>query len=134
MKKHCSIFTTTAFVALSALYSFSAAAQAPASDLEPAETSPSAAVTVDETKLDQFADAYVKIQTLRKDAEKQPPSSDPAKAQQQQTELQGKMTEAVQASGLDVVDFNSIAQAMVADTDLRARIQAKVQARANQGG
>lgn len=132
-------------IALSTLSALSVSAQAPSTTPAPATSPPTATspdttattstVGVNDTKLEQFADAYVKIQTLKKDADaKQTTSADPAAAQKQQAELQSKMAEAVQTSGLDVNEFNQIAQAMVSDTDLRAKVLAKVQQRTPSGG
>lgn len=87
-----------------------------------------AATTVDEAKLDKFASAYLAVQNLQKDAQ-QAAASDPAAAQQKQTELQTKMSEAVRNSGLEIDEFNTIAQALVSDVDLRERVIAKVQQR-----
>lgn len=87
-----------------------------------------ATTTVDEAKLDKFANAYLAVQSLQKDAQ-QAAASDPAAAQQKQTELQTKMSEAVRNSGLEIDEFNTIAQALVSDVDLRERVIAKVQQR-----
>jgi hypothetical protein len=105
---------------------------APASDALTVDSTTS--TVIDDTKLDQFAEAYVAIQAIQKDAvAKQSTSSDPAAAQQQ-SEVQGKMAEAVQKSGLQVNEFNQIAQAMVTDADLRAKVIGRVQQRVNSGG
>jgi len=124
-----------AVVALGLTYApvVSAQTAAPASDALTADSTTS--TVVDDTKLDQFAEAYVAIQAIQKDAvAKQSTSSDPAAAQQQQSEVQGKMAEAVQKSGLQVSEFNQIAQAMVTDADLRAKVIGRVQQRVNSGG
>src|SRR5882672_10301312 len=58
-------------------------------------TDSTTSTVVDDAKLDKFADAYVAIQAIQKDAvAKQSSSSGPAAAQQQQSEVQGKMAEA----------------------------------------
>lgn len=90
---------------------------------------------IDDKKLDQFADAYLRVQSLQKEAAAQQSApTDSNAAQQKQNELQTKMMDAVQQSGLQVNEFNEIAQAMVTDVDLRQRVIAKVQQRANAGG
>ena len=115
------------------IYAQSAAANAPANaDAADAATSPSPAATVDDSKLEKFADAYVAIQGLQKEAATaQSASPDPSVTQQKQAELQGKMADAVQKTGLQVNEFNQIAQAMVTDVDLRQRVIAKVQQRSS---
>ena len=101
-----------------------------AADTAAAPSSPAA--TVDDSKLEKFADAYVAIQGLQKEAATAPSASpDATAAQQKQAELQGKMADAVQKSGLQVNEFNEIAQAMVTDVDLRQRVIAKVQQRSS---
>lgn len=99
----------------------------PDSAIDSALSAP-ATTTVDEAKLDKFANAYLAVQSLQKDAQ-QAAASDPAAAQQKQTELQTKMSEAVRNSGLEIDEFNTIAQALVSDVDLRERVIAKVQQR-----
>ena len=95
-------------------------------------TTPPATAAVDDSKLEKFADAYVAIQGLQKEAATAPSNTaDASAAQQKQAELQGKMADAVQKSGLQVNEFNQIAQAMVTDVDLRQRVIAKVQQRSS---
>lgn len=121
--------------ALGSVSMLPAYAQSTATSPDATNASPStAAPAVDDKKLEQFADAYLAIQALQKEAAtQQSATKDPNAAQQQQSELQGKMTDAVQKSGLQVNEFNQIAQAMVTDVDLRQRVIAKVQQRANPG-
>jgi len=119
-----------ALTAALALGSASTFAQSTAPASVDDTTAPSTTTTVDDAKLEKFADAYVAIQGLQKEAATAPSASpDAAGAQQKQAELQGKMADAVQKSGLEVNEFNQIAQAMVTDVDLRQRVIAKVQQR-----
>lgn len=127
-RSHLFLPAVAASLALSAGIPLSACAQS--------ATAPDAAIvpasTIDDAKLEQFASAYLAVQAIQKEAAaQQSAATDPNTAQQKQGELQGKMTEAVQKSGLQVNEFNEIAQAMVSDVDLRQRVIAKVQQRAN---
>lgn len=123
-------------VLLGVLASSTSFAQSPAAT-EPAteSTAPIDAANLDETKLDKFVDAYVAVQGIQKEAvQKQSAASDQDAAKELAAETQAKMTDAVEKSGLHVDEFNSIAQLMVSDTDLRARVNAKLQQRTNVGG
>jgi hypothetical protein len=128
--------TVGAAVLLGVLASSNSLAQSPAA-MEPATESsaPIAAASLDETKLDKFVDAYVAVQGIQKEAmQKQSTATDQDAAKALTAETQAKMTDAVEKTGLHVDEFNSIAQLMVNDTDLRARVTAKLQQRTNVGG
>lgn len=132
MKCHHAFFITAATTIALGAFNTLASAQTPAVTTAPADTAlPSVTVIVSDIKIGQFADAYVKIQTLKKEVDaKQSVSADPATA----AALQSKMAEAVQQSGLDITKFNQIAQAMVSDTGLRTKVLAQVQQRMQAGG
>jgi hypothetical protein len=116
-------------IALGALCSFAVNAQALNNNAS-LDSASSTSAAVDDSKLEKFADAYVKIQVIQQESTAALKStSDPTAAQQQQAEVQNKMAEAVQTSGLDVNEFNQIAQAMTTDSNLRAKVVAKVQQR-----
>jgi transcription initiation factor IIF auxiliary subunit len=107
--------------------------QAPADATLPATTSTTA--NIDEAKLDKFVSAYSEVLQLQKEAnEKQTTSADASASQALATETQTKMTTAVQRSGLEIDEFNQIAQQMLKDEDLRSRIAAKMQVRGVSGG
>ncbi len=130
------VATLSAAVLLGVLASSITFAQSPAA-AEPATESsaPINAATLDETKLDKFVDAYVAVQGIQKEAvQKQSTATDQDAAKTLAAETQAKMTDAVEKSGLHVDEFNSIAQLMANDTDLRARVTAKLQQRTNAGG
>lgn len=104
---------------------------------EPAvPTAPSASTTssIDEAKLDKFVSAYAEVLKLQKEAaDKQNAAKDPNSAQALATETQSKMTSAVKKNGLEIDEFNQIAEQMLQDEDLRARIAAKMQVRNSSG-
>ena len=130
------VATLSTAVLLGVLASSITFAQSPAA-AEPATESsaPIDAATLDETKLDKFVDAYVAVQGIQKEAvQKQSAATDQDAAKALTAETQAKMTDAVEKSGLHVDEFNSIAQLMANDTDLRARVAAKLQQRTNVGG
>ncbi len=90
-------------------------------DALPDSTAP--AKPVDEVKINQFADAYVAVQAIQKNAAAQPTT-----AQDPQT-TQALMVNAIKKSGLQVDEFNQIAQLMNTDLELRNKIAGKVQER-----
>lgn len=88
------------------------------------------ATSVSDDKLNQFADAYVAVQKVQKEStDKAANTTDPAAAQAAAAELQTKMKAAVEKNGMQVEEFNQIAQLMLTDLDLRAKVAEKVQAR-----
>ena len=84
---------------------------------------PASASTVDEVQINKFADAYVAVQSIQKDAAAQPSAAQDAKA------TEALMVNAIKKTGLQVDEFNQIAQLMNTDLDLRNRIAGKVQER-----
>lgn len=99
-----------------------AAQSAPVADAAPATTS-----SFSDSTLDKFASAYVAVQVIQNQAAGST-SSTPEPAR---NDLQAKMKTAVEQSGLQVEEFNQIAQQMVTDLDLRSRVAEKVQARSS---
>jgi hypothetical protein len=103
----------------------------------PGATSPSndemtagQAAPVDQKKVEQFADAYVQVQTIQQKANAELQSAtDPAQADQVKTTAQSDMIAAVERSGLQIEEFNQIVASMAADTELRSRVSAEVQKR-----
>lgn len=85
---------------------------------------------IDQKKVEQFADAYVQVQTIQQKANADLESaSDPAKAEEVKTTAQSDMIAAVERSGLKVEEFNQIVASMAADNELRSRVSAEVQKR-----
>jgi hypothetical protein len=104
-----------------------------------ATTDESAGVTgtaqIDQKKVEQFADAYVEVQTIQQKANAELESAtDPTQADQVKTTAQSDMIAAVERSGLKVEEFNQIVASMAADTELRTRVSAEVQKRIGETG
>jgi hypothetical protein len=106
---------------------------APAEDPSTAGTrgpSTSDATAVDDKKLDQFANAYMQVQTIQqKAASDLQSSSDPAAADEVKAKAENDMIAAVERSGLKVEEFNQIVQSMASNVELRNRVAAKLQQR-----
>lgn len=93
------------------------------------------AAPIDQKKVEQFADAYVEVQTIQQRAnEELSATTDPAIADQVKTSAQTQMIAAVERSGLQLEEFNSIVASMAADNELRSRVSAEVQKRLETGG
>lgn len=96
------------------------------------------AAPIDQKKVEQFADAYVQVQTIQQKANSElQTASDPAKADEVKSAAQSEMIAAVERSGLEIQEFNHIVASMAADTELRSRVSAEVQKRVggeNPGG
>jgi len=120
-------------VAAMPLYAQSATA-AEQSTPQPATTDPANATSVTtpvaEAKVDQFATAYVAVQAIQSKASQQlSATSDVTKANAVKEAAEGEMIKAVERSGLQVDEFNQIAQLMTSDEGLRTRVIEKVQQR-----
>lgn len=98
---------------------------------EPAITNPSnstATTPVADAKVDQFATAYVQIQAIQSKASQELSSTaDAAKANAVKAQAEGEMIKAVEQSGLQVDEFNQIAQLMTSDEGLRSRVIERLQ-------
>jgi hypothetical protein len=93
------------------------------------------AAPVDQKKVEQFADAYVEVQTIQQKANSElQTASDPAKADEVKSAAQSDMIAAVERSGLEIQEFNQIVASMAADTELRSRVSAEVQKRVGGAG
>ena len=112
----------------------SPAQQATPSESTDVPSSSSAATTpVSDQKIEQFADAYVAVQTIQeKAASDLQTAKDPASADKVKQSAETDMIAAVQKSGLQVDEFNQIVETMTANADVRERVAAKLQER--QGG
>jgi hypothetical protein len=105
------------------------AATAPAGPATP-NASTSATAPIADAKVEKFADAYVAVQDIQAKAAQQiEATKDPDQAQKVRTDAETAMIKAVEQSGLQVDEFNQIAQAMASDLDLRSRVAAQVQER-----
>lgn len=92
---------------------------------------PATAVAVSETKLNQFADAYVAIAEIQSEAktDRTEGAENPEALKAREAALQTKMQTAIEKSGMQIEEFNQIAQQSMTDLDLRAKLAEKVQAR-----
>lgn len=85
---------------------------------------PAAQGQVSDAQLQSFVEAQTKVNEIQvKYSEKIQSTQDPEKAQTLQSEAQDKMIKAVDEAGLDVQEYNQIAQQMSRDPEMRARIQ-----------
>lgn len=88
------------------------------------------AVTIDDQKLEQFADAYVEVQSIQQKAMSDLQSTtDPAQADKVKMDAESNMIAAVERNGLKVDEFNQIVQTMASNADIRNRVAAKLQKR-----
>lgn len=109
--------------------------QTPSQATEAAEapSSTAAAAPITDQKIEQFADAYVAVQTIQeKAASDLQTAKDAAAADKVKANAESDMIAAVQKSGLQVDEFNHIVETMTANADVRQRVAAKLQER--QGG
>ncbi len=84
----------------------------------------------DETTLENFADAFVEVQSIQTSASRDmEQAGDPAEAQEIQQRAQEEMVQAVIDTGLTVETYNRIAQQMNTDIDLREDVMARLEAR-----
>ena len=108
----------------------------------PSATDPSAAAAaqekmpsadepaLDDKKIEQFADAYVKVQTIQKQASAElAAAQDTAAADSVKTKAESDMIAAVERSGLQVDEFNQIVETMASNVDVRNKVAAKLQER-----
>lgn len=110
----------------------SPAAEAPPANEMP-ESNAAATATISDEKIEQFADAYVAVQTIQeKAASDLQTAKEPAQADQVKAKAESDMIAAVEKSGLKVDEFNQIVETMTANADVRERVAAKLQER--QGG
>ncbi len=81
-------------------------------------------------KIEQFADAYMAVQTIQQKAAAQLQSAkDPAQADKVKASAESDMIAAVERTGLQVPEFNQIVERMASDTEVRSRVAAKLQER-----
>jgi hypothetical protein len=105
----------------------------PSQSTESPASSSAATMPIDDQKIEQFADAYVAVQTIQeKAATELQTAKDPASADKVKANAETDMIAAVEKSGLKVDEFNQIVETMTANADVRERVAAKLQER--QGG
>jgi hypothetical protein len=102
-------------------------------DTSPGQTAQTA--PIDDKKIEQFADAYLAVQSIQQNAANElQTTTDPAKADQVKQKAETAMIGAVEKSGLKVDEFNHIVESMAADANLRERVAAELQERTRGGG
>jgi uncharacterized protein DUF4168 len=83
---------------------------------------------IEDKKIEQFANAYVAVQTIQqKAAAELQGAKDPAAADKVKQTAESDMIAAVERSGLQVPEFNKIVERMASDTEVRSRVAAKLQ-------
>ncbi|HKU12905.1 MAG TPA: DUF4168 domain-containing protein [Steroidobacteraceae bacterium] len=98
----------------------------------PGSTTDSAATAgpIEDKKIEQFADAYMAVQTIQQKAAAELQSaSNPEQADKVKATAESDMIAAVERSGLQVPEFNKIVERMASDNDVRSRVAAKLQER-----
>jgi hypothetical protein len=96
----------------------------------PGTTDATAGGPIEDKKLDQFADAYLAVQTIQQKAATELQSAkDPQAADKVKATAESDMIAAVERSGLQVPEFNKIVERMASDTEMRSRVAAKLQER-----
>ena len=107
-----------------------AAADPPLTTQEPASPAAPAATSVSDTKIDQFATAYLAVQSIQSQTSQQlAATTDTKKADDLKANAETAMIQAVEKSGLQVDEFNQIASQMASDLTLRNKVLEKVQQR-----
>jgi hypothetical protein len=101
----------------------------------PSDAAPGAtAAQIDDKKIEQFADAYLAVQSIQqKAANELQTTSDPAEADKVKSKAESAMIAAVEQSGLKVDEFNRIVETMAADASVRERVTAELQQRTGGG-
>lgn len=97
-----------------------------------ATTAPGSATAgpIEDKKIEQFADAYLAVQTIQQKAAAELQSAkDPQQADKVKATAESDMIAAVERSGLQVPEFNRIVERMASDTEVRSRVAAKLQER-----
>lgn len=96
----------------------------------PGSTTDATAGPIEDKKIEQFADAYLAVQTIQQKAATQLQSAkDPQQADKVKATAESDMIAAVERSGLQVPEFNRIVERMASDTEVRSRVAAKLQER-----
>ena len=94
----------------------------------PQVTAPAASGPIADAKVDQFASAFVAVQDIQaKATEELSAAKDDQQATQVKAAAEQKMIEAVKREGLEVEEFNRIADLMTTDMELRSKVVEKVE-------
>jgi hypothetical protein len=86
---------------------------------------------ISDEELDQFAQAFLKVQALQAKIEKDlATAQSPEDAKQLQEQASSEASSIVQKAGLSMTQYTQIAQRLQGDEALRARLESRVQAHA----
>lgn len=109
----------------------SAAQEEPASPPpEPITPPPREVAPLEDKKLDQFADAYIAIESIHAQAAAElERTTDPDEANKVKERAETQIIEAVERSGLRLEEFNQIAELMKIDEAVRAKITTRIEKR-----
>jgi hypothetical protein len=100
---------------------------APPTDATPV---PPEAAPLEEAKLDQFAEAYIAIEEIEQSANAElSGAKDDASATQIKAKAEERIIEAVEGAGLQLDEFNQIAELAANDETLRLKLVNKVEKR-----
>ena len=89
---------------------------------------------VEDRKVDQFANAFVAVQDIQAQATQElSAAKDDQQATQVKASAEKQMIEAVRREGLEVEEFNRIADLMATDLALRSKVVEKVEAKRKRG-
>ena len=104
---------------------------APGPDSDTTAPGPSASTApITDQKIEQFATAYVAVQSIQERAASDlQTAKDPAAQDKVKQNAESDMIAAVQKSGLQVEEFNQIVETMTADATVREKVAAKLQER-----
>jgi Domain of unknown function (DUF4168) len=98
--------------------------------MAPGATPETQTPVVEDRKVDQFAAAFVAVQDIQAKATQElSTAKDEQQATQVKASAEQKMIEAVQREGLEVEEFNRIADLMTTDLTLRSKVVEKVEKR-----
>jgi hypothetical protein len=94
----------------------------------------SGTTSLDDQKIDQFANAYAEVATIQRNANAQlQTANEPGQAEEVKANAESQMIAAVERNGMDVNEFNQIVTAMASDENVRSRVAAKLQQRSGGG-
>ena len=102
----------------------------PAAATQTAPTQSSTTLPIEEKKVDQFAAAFVAVQEIQTQAAQQlNTATDEQQATQVKAAAEKQMIAAVEREGLQVEEFNRIADLLTSDLALRSKVLEKVEKR-----
>lgn len=91
---------------------------------------PQEVAPLEDKKIDQFADAYLEIESIHAQAAAElEKTSDPDAANKVKERAEKQIIEAVERNGLRLEEFNQIAELMQVDLELRTRVADRVEKR-----